>query len=181
MSPPLPRPSWEAYALARTAGHSQSEAYRRAYPKSANWKDASRFRAAARLETNPLIAARLAQLRTDAAKRNHLEADELIQDLRRIKDNHLGNFVTWKDGVVTHKNSDKISAEQMGALESLVLGPNGEIRQIKMLNRIAALKTLATHFVSREQRDQIGTLIYNNIRQYPAPEPPAADKTKATK
>jgi len=165
MSPQLPHPAWEAYALARTAGHSQSEAYRRTYPRSNNWKVESRARAAARLEVNPLIAARLAELRAEAAQRNHLEADELIQDLRQIKETHIGDFVTWKDGVVEIKNSETISPEQMGALESILFGSNGEIRQIKMLNRIAAIKALAAHFLRPEEGREIGAFIYNVIRQ----------------
>jgi len=165
MSPQLARPNWEAYALARTAGRSQSEAYRRAYPRSANWKDDSRFRQAKRLEANPLIKARLAELRAEVAQRNHLEADELIQDLRRIKEAHVGDFIDWKDGVVTVKNSEKISTEKMSALESIVFGPNGEIRKIKMLNHIAAIKALAAHFLRPEDTEQIGTFVYNVIHQ----------------
>jgi len=178
---PLPRPAWEAFALARTAGHSQSEAYRRAYPKSANWKDASRFRAAARLEGNPLIADRIAQLRTEAAKRNHLESDTVIQNLMHIVEADVCDFVSWKNGVVTVKDSERIAGEKTRTLASLEFSDSGAVKQIKLLNRITALQTLAKHFLSREQRDQIGTLIYNNIRQYPAPAPPATDKTKAHK
>jgi len=90
MCPQLQRPAWEAYALARTAGHSESESYRRAYPNASNWKPLSRARHAKRLEADPRIAERLAELRSEAAQRNHVEADVLIQDPMEIPRSGLG-------------------------------------------------------------------------------------------
>ena len=171
MSPQLQRPAWEAYALARTAGHSESESYRRAYPNASNWKPLSRARRARRLEANPLIKARLAELRADAAQRNHIEADTVIQSLMRIIDADICDFAQWKKGIVTLKDSDQVPREKMGALQSLSLGPNGGLRQIKMVNRIAALQTLAKNFLRPEDTEQIGTFIYNVIRH----ETPSVD------
>lgn len=48
----LNNPHWEDYAQARAAGDSQRIAYRKAYPRSQNWKDTTVDKRASELERN---------------------------------------------------------------------------------------------------------------------------------
>lgn len=57
----------ELYCQARMRGLTQRAAYREAYPRSRAWKDKSVDEAAAKLEANPKVSPRLAELRERAA------------------------------------------------------------------------------------------------------------------
>lgn len=57
----------ELYCQARMRGLTQRAAYREAYPRSRTWKDKSVDEAAAKLEANPKVSPRLAELREQAA------------------------------------------------------------------------------------------------------------------
>lgn len=64
----LTNPHWEDYAQARAAGLSQRKAYRTAYPKSVNWKDATVDAKACNFEKEDKILARYNELKEEAAK-----------------------------------------------------------------------------------------------------------------
>ena len=63
----LKNPHWEEYAQARAAGLSQRKAYRKAYPRSENWKDASVDNKAYALEKKGEVVARYTELKEAAA------------------------------------------------------------------------------------------------------------------
>lgn len=65
----LNNPHWEDYAQARAAGASQRIAYRKAYPRSENWKDATVDKRASELErNNGEILGRYQELKETAAR-----------------------------------------------------------------------------------------------------------------
>lgn len=63
----LNNPRWEDYAQARAAGCSQRVAYRKAYPRSENWKDATVDNKAYVLEKRGEVQARYQELKEAAA------------------------------------------------------------------------------------------------------------------
>lgn len=63
----LTNPRWEDYAQARAAGLSQRKAYRKAYPRSEAWKDATVDNKAYILEKKGEIVARYQELKELAA------------------------------------------------------------------------------------------------------------------
>lgn len=65
--PALTNPHWEDYAQARATGLSQRKAYRVAYPKSENWKDATVDVKASNLEKEDKIKIRYNELKEEAA------------------------------------------------------------------------------------------------------------------
>lgn len=63
----LSNPKWENYAQARAEGLSQRKAYRKAYPTSEKWKDATVDAKACNLEKEDKIRARYEELKETAA------------------------------------------------------------------------------------------------------------------
>ena len=63
----LTNPHWEDYAQARAEGLSQRKAYRKAYPNSEKWKDATVDTKACNLEKEVEILARYNELKEAAA------------------------------------------------------------------------------------------------------------------
>lgn len=59
----------EQYAQNLAAGLPQAEAYRKAYPKSVEWKETALWSEASRSARNPLIAARVKEIREPAVAR----------------------------------------------------------------------------------------------------------------
>lgn len=65
--PVLNNPRWEDYAQARAAGFTQRVAYRKAYPRSEKWKDATVDNKAYVLEKRGEVKARYEELKEAAA------------------------------------------------------------------------------------------------------------------
>jgi len=76
----------EKYCQARCEGLTQRAAYRRAYPRSAAWKDSSVDVAASKLEASAKVSQRLAGLNAEAAKAAKLSRSRLLQRLDSLAD-----------------------------------------------------------------------------------------------
>lgn len=76
----------ELYAQARSRGLTQRQAYREAYPRSRNWKDSSVDNKACALESNVKVAARLAELNKQAAKKSVISKTKLLNRLDSLAD-----------------------------------------------------------------------------------------------
>lgn len=59
----------EQYAQNLAAGMAQADAYRKAYPKSVEWKETTLWSEASRSAKNPLVAARVQEIREPAVAR----------------------------------------------------------------------------------------------------------------
>jgi phage terminase small subunit len=75
----------ENFAMAYVETGNASEAYRRAYPKSLNWKPESVNVEGCKSLANPKIAQRVAELQQVSAKRNMVTVDSLIAELEEAR------------------------------------------------------------------------------------------------
>lgn len=76
---PLHNPRWEAFALALAETGNQSEAYRRAYPRSRQWREASVANKASALMRNGDISARVSHLRDASRTAKMLSRAEALE------------------------------------------------------------------------------------------------------
>jgi len=79
----------EKFAQALVKTGNQSEAYREAY-NALKMKPETVHRAAHELMQNPNVAARIAELRAAAAKRNEITVDDLVAELEEARQAGLG-------------------------------------------------------------------------------------------
>lgn len=93
----LDNPHWEDYAQARAAGLSQRKAYRKAYPRSEKWKDATVDAKACNLEKEDKILARYQELKEAAAfiaggaVMTRIEKRELLARMARDERLHVSD------------------------------------------------------------------------------------------
>lgn len=78
-------PKREAFAAGLAQGLSQSEAYRRAFPKSQAWKDATVWRKASLLAAVGEVKARLAEIQAAAAERCLVTLETHVAELARLR------------------------------------------------------------------------------------------------
>ena len=89
----LVNPHWEDYAQARAAGDSQRVAYRKAYPRSEKWKDATVDNKAYVMEKKGEIRARYQELKEAAANAadgcvmTRIEKRTLLAEMARNPEN----------------------------------------------------------------------------------------------
>lgn len=127
----LENPHWEEYAQARAAGLSQRNAYRKAYPRSENWKDGTVDVKACNLEKEDKILVRYRELKDAAAfmaggaVMTRIEKREILANMARDEtlptadrqraidlDNKMENEYTSKaDASEQQARIDRIKAE----------------------------------------------------------------------
>ena len=127
----LDNPHWEDYAQARAEGLSQRKAYRKAYPRSEKWKDATVDAKACNLEKEDKILARYKELKDAAAfmaggaVMTRIEKREILANMARDEtlpaadrqraidlDNKMENeYASKADATEQQARIDKIKAE----------------------------------------------------------------------
>lgn len=85
--PILKNPKDEIFAQQLAAGATQSDAYRAAYPRSRNWKNATVANKAYIIAKDPDIEARVAELLSEAATRAVMQRQERMEALTEIARN----------------------------------------------------------------------------------------------
>ncbi len=88
-------PQMDAFALNMVGGDmSASDAYRKAYPKTKDWKPKTVNEAASRLMSNSKIRARIAELQKKAAEVAVLNAKDVLEEVRRVAHSDIGGIMT---------------------------------------------------------------------------------------
>jgi phage terminase small subunit len=77
-------PQQEKFAQAVAGGKSQAEAYREAYPKSKNWKDAAVHTNASKLMSDTKVLLRVEELRKAASDIANVSSARVLQEIARI-------------------------------------------------------------------------------------------------
>jgi hypothetical protein len=77
-------PQREKFAQGIASGLSQAEAYRRAYPRSENWKESALWPAASRLVADSKVAARIDELKQELAQRALWTREDSVRTLCAI-------------------------------------------------------------------------------------------------
>lgn len=79
-------PQREAFAVALASGMSQAEAYRQAFPKSANWSPSALHSQASRLAADPKVAARVRAIRAPVVEAAECTLQEHLAHLKHLRD-----------------------------------------------------------------------------------------------
>lgn len=98
-------PKQELYINARLEGASQREAYRRAYPRARQWKDAPVDVAACKLEKSPKVSLRLAELLREAsrtAKWSREEAAAVHKHSLKLIDDYVAKLLDAGEDLPAH-------------------------------------------------------------------------------
>ena len=95
-------PQQETFATALAAGMTQADAYRKAYPASAKWKDKSVWEVAARLAADVKVRSRVESLAAQAAAANQLEVNEVVRWLTDVLRADPRELVQVKTGCCRH-------------------------------------------------------------------------------
>lgn len=138
----------EAFCIAVVETNNQSEAYRRAYPKSLKWKPESVWRMSAALMGNTKVSSRVEELRSQIAKKAEVTAIELIESNRKIRDNSMridpetGNMVNPVAALKANELNakiaglfrDQINVQQVivfrGGIDSLLNPPSPDTPEV---------------------------------------------------
>lgn len=117
----LSNPHWEDYAQARAEGLSQRKAYRKAFPRSEGWKDATVDNKASALEReNSEIMARYQELKDIAAMQaggavlSRIEKRTILADMAR--DTELSPAERQRAIDIDNKMEDEYTTNIAGSL-----------------------------------------------------------------
>lgn len=117
-------------------------AYRRAGYSGANKKAAEVN--ANRLLKNDKVQAYIQELREERRKKIQLQADDIAYQLKAIAFTNIANILTFNNEEVIIKDISEIDSVTLSAIQSISI--RGGRVEIKMADKVAALKTLATMF-----------------------------------
>lgn len=141
---PLRRPKWERFAqeylidldaieAARQAGYSQKWASSNAY----------------KLLRNTEIAERIQELKEERRKRVGIEADRVLQEIARVAFSDPRKFFNSRGSLTPIQEMDEDEARAIAGFDVVTIGNEevglGEVRKIKLWNKVEALRDLAKH------------------------------------
>lgn len=161
--------------LVGAAGHSQSEAYRQAYPSSLGWKPESVRQKASHLASLPHVAARIAQLQAGAAERAELDGAEIMKEIRRLAHSDIAGIMHL-DGRV--KLPHELDPATRAAVASFKIDEYGRI-EYKFWDKNAALEKAAKikglyEVDNKQKRDALSDLLAGLAGNVVTPVPGAA-------
>ena len=126
----------EKFAQGVASGLSQADAYRAAYPKSANWKDETVWQAASRLMANSKVSARVKSLADAVAERVMDEAALIVQENLRLAQYDIAGIM-HEDGRV--KLPNELDPATRAAVSSFKIDEYGRI-EYKFWDKNSALE-----------------------------------------
>lgn len=140
-------PKQEKFAAGVAQGLTQSEAYRRAYPRSKKWKDASVWNHSAKLAAHSDVSARIEFLKAKAAAKNEITTERVLREIARLAFADLREVMDWGPGGVSLRPSDKLSADAAAAIAEISETTNqtGGTLKVKLHSKVEALEKLAKH------------------------------------
>lgn len=106
----------ENFCLYYVETGNQSEAYRRAYPKSQKWKDEAVWSAGSRLLKTDKVSARVAELKAKAAEKSEITREMILEELAGVAFSsitHLHN--TW----IELKDFESLTEKQKSCIKSI--------------------------------------------------------------
>lgn len=140
-------PRQEEFATGLAAGLSQSEAYKRAYPKAVHWKPETVGPKACRLAGMDKIRARVAFLTRKAADSNEVTVERIVRELARIAFGTKRSVMAWGPDGVRLRDSDTLSDDEaaMVAEVSETKSVAGGSLKLKTHDKVKALELLGRH------------------------------------
>lgn len=117
-------PQQEAFAQAIGSGMPGVDAYRKAYPKSVDWKNEGVRVNAAKLLANANISLRVSKIQAIGAQNAGLDAAKILEEVRRLAHSDIGGIMT-ADGKV--KLPHELDAGTRAAIKSFKIDEYGRI------------------------------------------------------
>lgn len=153
--------SQEAFARGVASGMTQSDAYRKAYPRSCKWKPEAVHQAGAKMMNLGNVSARVAELQAAAAEVAVLDASKLLLELQRLAFSDIGNIVHIegeKAGQV--KLPHELDAATRAAVASFKIDEYGRI-EYKFWPKTNALDMAMKHkgLFERDNRQKADPLV----------------------
>jgi phage terminase small subunit len=135
-------PQQEAFAVAVSSGLSLSDAYRKAYPRSVNWKQETVHEKASRLASNAKVSARIAQLRAAVEKASVIEAARVLGEVARLALSDIG--MVWNEKENRIKLPNELDPETRAAVASFEMDKDGMIKY-RFWDKNAAIEKIMKH------------------------------------
>lgn len=135
----------EQFAAGVAQGLSQSEAYRRAFPRSSKWKDETVWQHASRLAGDGNVSARVRELQERAASANQVTVDRVVAELAKIAFGDARRVMSWGPkgvSLVSSKELPDDDAAIVSEVSETVTQSGGSLR-LKTHDKLGALKLLA--------------------------------------
>lgn len=129
----------EAFAQAVASGLNQSDAYRKAYPKSKKWKDSAVWAQSSALTNNSKVSERVASLQAASAEIAVLDGAKIMEEYRRLAHSDIAGIMN-PDGSV--KLPHELDPVTRSAIASFKIDEYGRI-EYKFWNKNAALTDAA--------------------------------------
>jgi phage terminase small subunit len=137
----------EAFAAGLAQGLSQAEAYRRAFPSSLAWKDASVWDKASKLAANVEVRQRVAELNARAAESTGITFERIAEELARLSLVDVRNLVDGAGLPRNIKDLDEDTARAVSGVEVVTVGNavigEGQVLKVKFADKGANLERLA--------------------------------------
>lgn len=160
-------PRQEKFAQEYVLTGNASEAYRRAYPKSLNWKEAALFVAASQMLSKDKVSIRVKELQTDVKAKFDISAERLLLEQSRIalfdfrklfdENGKLIDPTNMPDEVAAVVSSVKVSRVKRGADDPT----EEDIIELKLWNKNNSIDSLFKHKGLYEQDNKQAAAHYN--------------------
>ena len=139
----------EMFAAGLAQGLSQAEAYRKAYPASAKWKEESVWQKASVLAANVKVQSRVQELLQKAAAANEVTVERVIREIARIGFFDIRKLVNPDGTPKPLHELDDDTAAAIAGLEVARVGNDqvgvGEVLKFKIADKNSALEKLGKH------------------------------------
>lgn len=146
--PALKNPQREAFALCIARGGEVAKSYVECYPGH-GIKDAQVLAVkASRLHREPVIQARIAEMKEALAVRTTITQQRVLEELAKIGFVNAGDFVTLDEDGKTTVDLSKLTPDQKAAIAELQIdtAPDGRQRvKVKLHDKRAALMDIGKH------------------------------------
>lgn len=138
-------PKQEKFAAGIASGLSQAEAYRRAFPRSLNWKDETVWKRASELAANREVSGRAEELRKKAADANEVTVERIVAELAKIAFGDARRVMSWGPDGVKIRESDDLADDEAAIVSEITetTSATGGSLKVKTHDKLGALRLLA--------------------------------------
>lgn len=118
-------PKQELFAQGIVSGLSQSDAYRKAYPSSLEWKPETVHECASKLAANHKVSTRVSELQAISADAAVLDGAEIMREIKRVAISDIGGIM-HADGRV--KLPNELDPATRAAVASFEIDEYGRVK-----------------------------------------------------
>lgn len=153
----------ETFAAGLAEGLSQAEAYRRAFPRSLNWKDETVWRKASLLAANGDVRARVSELAATVAAASEVKLEHIAAELARLGFFDVRRLVRDDGSPKGLHELDEDTARAIVGIDVVSVGNAdigvGKVLKFKLADKGANLERLAKllGFFEKDNKQKAGS------------------------